>query len=120
MKLPTQPILNLYWKGTPMTISISGAASPTDPSSSISPVHSAHKVAAADDTVKLSMSEQAQRLSQPSDPVEQIATNLNSSTAIFESYLGIQVAAAPAPVPPPQPQAKNISISATSGFTKDR
>jgi hypothetical protein len=104
-----------------MAISISGTDSPSALSSTVSSTHTIHKAAGPNDTVTLSVSEQVHLLVQQGSSVSQIATDLSTSTAIVESYLGIQ-ATAPAlnPVPPSQPQTKNISISATSSFTKNR
>jgi hypothetical protein len=104
-----------------MDISISDAASTISaaaPTSLAPSIHPTHHTVDPDDTVKLSESQQVQALVQQGDSVEQIATGLSLSTAIVESYLGIQATVpAPSPTPAPQSQAKSISVSATSKLT---
>jgi hypothetical protein len=99
-----------------MDISISDVASTTPPALSLAPpVHPSHHPVEADDTVKLSESQQVQSLVQQGDSVAQIASSLSLATAIVESYLGIQAAVpVPSPTPAQQPQAQSISVSATS------
>lgn len=60
-------------------------------------------------------------LVQQGDSVSQIATSLSFSTAIVDSYLGIQ-AAVPAisAAPVSRPPATNITTSPTAGLTKGK
>jgi hypothetical protein len=56
---------------------------------------------------------------QQGDSVSQIATSLSLSTAIVDSYLGIQATIPATPAAPvAKPTATNISTSSTAGLTK--
>jgi hypothetical protein len=103
-----------------MDISIADVTSTTPAAQSPAPpVHPSHHTVHADDTVKLSESQQVQSLVQQGDSVALIASSLSLSTAIVESYLGIQ-AAVPAEslTPAPQPQAQSISVAAKAASSK--
>jgi hypothetical protein len=106
-----------------MTVSVAGPSStPQTPESPAHSVRPSHKPADPQaDTVKLTESQQVQTLVQQVDSVSQIATSLGLSTAIVDSYLGIQAAAPAIPAPPvAKPTATNISTSSTAGLTKGK